>query len=282
MDVVTEAARAVGALRDLEVTAGLAEADLVALAAAARPLFVALADAELEQVLRGREARLQRQLARAFRRQGARLQQALLEHEHRFFEAITPAQYGPLLDELLTETAASFAAPLAAETAPVAQLGIDTVAAEFGAHPPGLPVWLQPRVEQVVHDVNLTTRAQYAGIFAEAQARGWTLRQLQAELRLAARAFASGVGGVNRAELIAVTEITRAYTHGQLGMAQELRAQGTNLVKGWRSTGDSRVCPQCRDNAAQGYVNLEESFASGADAPPTHPRDRCVLEFRRV
>jgi hypothetical protein len=36
----------------------------------------------------------------------------------------------------------------------------------------------------------------------------------------------------------------------------------------------------CISNAGQGWINIEDSFASGHDTIPSHPRCRCDVEYR--
>lgn len=54
------------------------------------------------------------------------------------------------------------------------------------------------------------------------------------------------------------------------------RAAGVKWLR-WISMNDGRVCGNCLKNQAQGPVRLGKRFASGAKAPPQHPRCRCHL-----
>lgn len=74
-----------------------------------------------------------------------------------------------------------------------------------------------------------------------------------------------------RSETIALTEWNRAAS---AATQNEMKRLGYE-TKFWITAGDSRVCPVCADNAASGDIPVDESFASGEDYPPAHPRCRC-------
>lgn len=74
-----------------------------------------------------------------------------------------------------------------------------------------------------------------------------------------------------RAEMIAVTEVTRAWSHAMLLV---MRAAGLGY-KRWITRNDSRVCVRCRKNQAQGAIPVTQLFSSGDMVPPAHPRCRC-------
>lgn len=81
-----------------------------------------------------------------------------------------------------------------------------------------------------------------------------------------------------RAELIAFTEISRANSQGALLAFQTADDNGVELQKSWLTAGDDLVCDDvCQPNQDQGPIDTDESFDSGDDAPPGHPRCRCVL-----
>ena len=77
--------------------------------------------------------------------------------------------------------------------------------------------------------------------------------------------------GKQRAELIASTEVTRAYAEGnriayrESGVVDEIE---------WRTAKDERVCPICGPLDGK-QRRFGEPFDIGIDAPPAHPRCRC-------
>lgn len=78
-----------------------------------------------------------------------------------------------------------------------------------------------------------------------------------------------------RAELIAMTEIASANSHGALAGYEEVANQGVKVRKSWLILEDA--CDICHENEDAGVIELDEQFPSGDDAPPAHPHCRCVL-----
>lgn len=78
-----------------------------------------------------------------------------------------------------------------------------------------------------------------------------------------------------RAELVAQTEVADAYNAGRDSLA---RTMGFD-EKGWE-TESGNPCDECEDNEGQGWIDIDEDFQSGDDAPTAHPRCMCVLNFR--
>lgn len=83
--------------------------------------------------------------------------------------------------------------------------------------------------------------------------------------------------GAERAELIAVTEVTRAYAEGNRVMWKETGADGMT----WMTAQDEIVCPTCGDLAGQS-VAIDGQFSGGdyEGIPPAHPGCRCYLQPR--
>jgi hypothetical protein len=73
-----------------------------------------------------------------------------------------------------------------------------------------------------------------------------------------------------RAEMIAVTEITRASVEGERASGKELGDKyGLNIVDIWLTANDERVCPVC---GPRHTVVISDGFY-----PPAHPRCRCGI-----
>ena len=75
-----------------------------------------------------------------------------------------------------------------------------------------------------------------------------------------------------RAEMIAITETTRAVVEGERAIIRNLeRESGQAMIPIWMTANDERVCPICspRDN---------QVIADGI-YPPAHPRCRCVVGY---
>ena len=79
-----------------------------------------------------------------------------------------------------------------------------------------------------------------------------------------------------RAGMIANTETADAYNHGRDVFARENGFE----EKSWETeSGDP--CPECLANEAQGYIDIDDDFQSGDDAPTLHPNCMCLLNFRK-
>lgn len=101
--------------------------------------------------------------------------------------------------------------------------------------------------------------------------------------------------GRSRAELIASTEVTRAYAEGN---AQAYRASGVVRAMEWRTANDEKVCPECgplgglhNDGGGQSPKPLGHQIGAVSELsnpkfthpvtgkvyglPPAHPRCRC-------
>ena len=88
-----------------------------------------------------------------------------------------------------------------------------------------------------------------------------------------ARALTPTFGPI-RAEMIAATEVTRAYAEANGMVWRRLGEQGIIFKREWRTARDERVCPVC--GPLDGViVGLEEKFPGGLAGPPAHPRCRC-------
>ena len=91
-----------------------------------------------------------------------------------------------------------------------------------------------------------------------------------------AAAFAVIVAGMAaRAEMIAITETTRAISAGEGFMVERgglIGAEGVELL--WQTAEDERVCDVCGPLHGAGYEIYDRVSPGG---PPAHPRCRCFL-----
>ena len=79
-----------------------------------------------------------------------------------------------------------------------------------------------------------------------------------------------------RAGLIAQTEAADAYNAGRRETALDLDYDEHS----WETeSGDP--CPVCEDNEAAGWIDIDDDFPSGDDAPTAHPNCQCVVNFRK-
>ena len=111
-----------------------------------------------------------------------------------------------------------------------------------------------------------TSEGQIRSLIAEWIQNGAPLRELIAALE-------ATVFSRERAELSAVTEVTRSFFQGNL---EAWRASGIITRKQWRAVGDERVCPICGNGGLNGQASgIDEEFEGGLMGPPAHPKCRC-------
>lgn len=105
--------------------------------------------------------------------------------------------------------------------------------------------------------------------------------------------------GPDRADAIAVTEITRAITAGEAMVIDRINAGRASQAGGgegaagsggllvaaagglrrfWITARDDRVCPVCSPLHGKGEIAWKDAFPLG---PPAHPRCRCALRYAR-
>jgi hypothetical protein len=83
----------------------------------------------------------------------------------------------------------------------------------------------------------------------------------------------------SRAQTIASTEIVNADEQGKLA---GWKASGLNLQKRSILGSNENHGPDDIENAAEGWIPVENTFQSGAESPPYHPNCRCVSVARSV
>lgn len=119
--------------------------------------------------------------------------------------------------------------------------------------------WAERYAYELVRGINERTRAvlqrQVAQYFREPTEIGALRRQLEP------------IFGPVRAEMIAVTEVTRAASEGERLTVAEAQAQGMRLTPIWHTNRDELVCSICAPR--DGKPILDGQY------PPAHPRCRC-------
>lgn len=88
-----------------------------------------------------------------------------------------------------------------------------------------------------------------------------------------------------RAELIAITEIGRAYEFGNWLPMKDLERQGATVMKEWITAGDEKVRPSHTQNARDGLIPLNQLFSGTRDLyAPAKNRDpfrcRCATWYK--
>jgi hypothetical protein len=138
--------------------------------------------------------------------------------------------------------------------------------------------WATQYTNKWLQSLDTTTRDALRGALSRfASTPGMTLRDVMQALPF----------DEMRAEMVAVTEITRVYAEGNRMAGEELMAEfpGVQVTETWITNNDDRVCELC------GPLDTEEIDLSAGEmfkvsdgrevqGPPLHPRCRCWTDTR--
>lgn len=210
-----------------------------------------------------REAALARRLGKAMSEARKLLLQAVEDGvvDENEWRAIAGAFQSALQMEL--EGTALAAGMAAAESLGV---GVDSAALHARAIE-----WARSYSYDLVTKLSDTNRALLQETISDYFASRLTLADVEARI---VQAF-----GPVRAEMIAVTEVTRASAEGRLAYARELETMGLKPVTIWQTANDeiAAACPIC------GPRNNRPINETGGP-PPGHPNCRCTttIEFREA
>lgn len=88
--------------------------------------------------------------------------------------------------------------------------------------------------------------------------------------------------GRDRAEMIAVTETTRAFAQAQRIYQDLLAEQGVKMMRVWNTDNDDLVCPICRplNGQTENENGKFESIKGEIESPPAHVNCRCSVGLR--
>jgi len=126
-------------------------------------------------------------------------------------------------------------------------------------------------LSKLTGDIEATSIERLQNALADAWDAGGTYTDMVAAVNDTFEDFSE-----TRSGLIAVTESADAYNAGR----QEIASQLGFDEHAWETeSGDP--CPECEANEAQGFIDIDEDFQSGDDAPTAHPNCECVVNFRR-
>lgn len=197
-------------------------------------------------------------------------------------EAAIPAHILILLDRLLDQSKATYAAAMAKLTAKALARGAYEQWADLEVR--GTWDMTTERIERLIAragtritGINSFTRDKIRQILEDGIAAHRTYTQVARDIRAKFRDFSP-----DRARLIAVTEIGQAYIDGQMEVGRDVIATGIRTEKAWPTVRDERVDPHCAGNESEGWIPFGQAFSSGSNAPLDHPRCRCSLLLRRV
>jgi len=161
----------------------------------------------------------------------------------------------PLLEAAAIQGIATAAAPIEAVGIGVDWTLVNTAAVD----------WAREHAGELVKGITETSRKALGSQIASWIESGEPLPQLFERLE--------PIYGQQRAELIGVTEVTRAYSEGKkVAWAESGVVQGYE----WMTANDELVCPICAPLSGQ-KVKAGRTFPGGFTGPPAHPRCRCDL-----
>ena len=143
------------------------------------------------------------------------------------------------------------------------------VAFEWGLVAEQAAAWAERYAYDLVTGIVDTTRKVVQRKVAEyVRTPGRTIGDLRADL-------APHFGEI-RAQMIAVTETTRAYAQGTLFYQQALAQAGVRMVRVWHTSRDEKVCPICNPPGDPLEGKTEDKWpAELAGGPPAHVSCRC-------
>ena len=126
-------------------------------------------------------------------------------------------------------------------------------------------------------------RNSIAAFFEEGLTHGQLLERLESDPKLAKlftkdiRDRLGRIYGPQRAEMIAVTETTRAAVEGERYMVKELEKYGYRFTEIWQTNNDDLVCLICapRNGKLSG-----DGWRAPGDGPPAHVRCRCWITHK--
>ena len=232
----------------------------------------------------------ERQIVRAERETSTILAAALEQMRQQVWRGITADNVREVLSRLQSrDVNEALAAAIMRALDPVAQMGVEHGRASveqqiFGVKAAQTAVdigfdWTlantAARVNLQQHSFNLYYAGKYSITAATERAlRGYIdqfidtgggLRDLEQQVAY--------LFGPDRAEDIAITEVTRAYALGNLAAWE---ASGVVGKSEWRTARDELVCPICAPLHGK-QAALGETFDGIVASPPAHPKCRCSL-----
>ena len=132
--------------------------------------------------------------------------------------------------------------------------------------------WARDHGGRLVKEISKTTRGRVGKEVANFYEQGQTIGELGGSMT-DFRDRLGNVFGPQRAEMIAITEVTRAAAEGERAIARELAKDGIIMVEIWETRNDGVVCSTCEPR--QGKQQGDGWTAS--DGPPGHPNCRCNI-----
>jgi hypothetical protein len=204
---------------------------------------------------RAAEEALRRKLQATLQAQRARVAQAIMDGAEIDWDTIAAELRGVLAPSLAgaaTTQASLYAAGL--------NIPLDIAKINVAAW-----AWANQYSYELVKGITATTQALVGQVVSQFIATpGMTIGDLAAAIEVPF--------GAARAQMIAVTETTRAYTQANVVTQEMLREMGVTTVRVWQTSKDDKTC----EDICVPLDGLEESeWGDYADGPPAHVNCRC-------
>ena len=146
--------------------------------------------------------------------------------------------------------------------------------------------WARRYAGELIKGINSTTRGSVKrALSLWLDTPGSTMGDLFRQIGIIEEIPGKFVFSAARAQMIGVTEVTRAYFEGNQAAARATEAEG--LVKWrkiWRTNRDNLVCTEfCEPLDDKSVIGVNTEFPDGAgQGPPRHPRCRCWPAYEPV
>lgn len=241
--------------------------------------------------VRAIESRLERDISKAFTRQGKAFSTRFAKTRSKFQEALADDDWVGIWDDVAKETVKYFLNPiqnavqLSLMSAAEELIGELEVDYSFSLKNPRAVAYLEDHGAELVKGINATTRDYLKTLITEGVDGGWSYNRMAKAITDRFADFAVGRPQEHiesRAHLVAVTETGNAFEAGNAIVANDLKAAGLKMEKKWSTIGDDRVSDGCRENERAGWIALDEEFPSGDMHPLRFPGCRCTVLYRRA
>jgi hypothetical protein len=125
--------------------------------------------------------------------------------------------------------------------------------------------WAREYGGQLVKEIDEKTRRDVGNAVGKFYSEGQTMGKLNNSLGM--------IYSPQRAERIAITEVTRAAAEGEREIANELAKEGILMVEVWETRNDLVVCAICEPR----HGKKENDGWTRDQGPPGHPNCRCNI-----
>ena len=189
----------------------------------------------------------------------------------RFANVLLPSSVSPLAFAVTDSEDAEYAAAIQSAIAGAAKvLSAEMEAGDWSVPNVATNFLRQNSLSKLTGDLAETTKDRLRNAIADAWDKGGSYDQIVGAIQDTVEQFSSV-----RAGMIAQTETNDAYNEGRDEMA---RSAGLN-EKSWE-TESGNPCEVCLANVDDGWIDIDDTFSSGDDAPTAHVNCMCDLNYR--